>query len=84
MSNKTSPLTYAIWPCAMAIVIAVLGIYMHPSRWDYIISGIIWLIGIGIMLYQIQTGGDTNILPYIVMFLAPLVFGIWATSGPAV
>jgi len=84
MSNKTSFLTYTIWPVLMAVVIAVLGIFMHPSKADYIVSGIIWAIGIGIMLYQIQTGGDTNILPYIVMFLAPLVFGIWATSGPAV
>jgi hypothetical protein len=63
-------------------VIAALGVVYHPSIAAYIVSGVIWAGGIGIMLYQIQTGEDTNLMPYIVMIISAVVFGIWATSGP--
>jgi hypothetical protein len=78
--NKTSPLVYAIWPSAIAIVCVVLGIFYHPSFSAYAVAGGVWALGIIVMLYQIQKGGDTTLLPYIIQFAAGLIFGIWVTS----
>lgn len=77
---------YAIWPAgciAFASLVPLLGksIIPHIPTWDYIVSSIIMIFGISVTVYQVQTGGDTTKLPYVIQFLAILVFLIWAYSA---
>lgn len=74
---------YAIVPVVIIIVMALITtiaptIIHHVPTWDYIVSSALLIFGVSVIAYQVQTGGDTNGLPWIIQVVALFVFLSWA------
>ena len=78
--NETTFLEYAAWPALVAGFGVLVAIFAHPSTWDYIVSLAVFLFGIGVMVYQVKTGGDTTFLPYAIIIASLIIFGAWGVS----
>lgn len=77
---------YAIIPAIVVAVMALLTtiaptMIAHVPTWDYIVSSIVLAFGISVTAYQVQTGGDTNGLPYVIQVLALIIFISWAYAA---
>lgn len=81
---------YAIIPVVVVLVMIFIPGLAHNviksvPTWDYIVSSLILLFSISLVFFQVQDGGDTNKVPYLVQILALAVFLTWAwNSQPAV
>jgi hypothetical protein len=72
--NKTSPLEYVLWAALLTVGCIAIAVHYHPGALAYVVGGAIMALGIGVMVYQIKTGGDTNFLPWLIQFIAAGVF----------
>lgn len=67
-------LIYTIWPLACIAFMFLGAHFWHPGFWPWAAGLGVVLIGVGVTIYQVKTGGDTTIFPYIIMVAGLLLF----------